>query len=237
VSLDGGGFIVTGGTGALGRAVVLALLGRGARVAVPYRSESAWQALRAAAFAGAPLFGLAADLAKVEDAKRFVDEAAAHLGRLDGVAALAGAYVGAGPLESAPVEEWEGMLQTNLATVYATCRAALPHLLKRGGSVVTVSSRLAATGGAGAAAYAVSKAAVQALTRVLALENAERGVRFNCVVPGTIDTAANRASMPRADASRWTPPEAIAAVVVFLLSAESGPVTGAVIPVDQPGPS
>jgi len=237
VSLDGAGFVVTGGTGALGRAVVLALLARGARVAVPYRGESAWQALRAAAVPGKALFGLAADMADVEDAKRFVDASAAELGRLDGVATLAGAYVGAGPLESAPLEEWQGMLQTNLTTVYATCRAALPQLLKRGGSVVTVSSRLAASGGANAAAYAVSKAAVQALTRVLALENAERGVRFNCVVPGIIDTAANRASMPKADASRWTAPEAIASVILFLLSRDSAPVTGAVVPVDQPSPS
>ena len=237
MSLEGAGCIVTGGTGGLGRAVVLALLARGARVAVPYRSEASWKALQGAAWPGATLLGLAADMAAVEDARRFVDEAASHLGRLDGVAALAGSYVGAGPLESASVEEWDGMLQTNLTTVYATCRAALPHLLKRGGSVVTVSSRLAAAGGAGAAAYAVSKAAVQALTRVLALENADRGVRFNCVVPGTIDTAQNRASMPRADATRWTSPEAIAAVILFLLSSDSAPVTGAVLPVDQPVPS
>jgi len=234
VSLEGAGFVVTGGTGALGRAVVLALLARGARVAVPFRSESSWRALQNAAWPEATLFGLAADMADVRSAKRFVDEAAARLGRLDGVAALAGAYVGAGTLESAPVEEWEGMLQVNLSTTFATCRAALPHLLDRGGSAVTVSSRLAATGGAGAAAYAVSKAAVQALTRVLALENAERGVRFNCVVPGIIDTAANRASMPGADGTRWTSPEAIATVVLFLLSRDSAPITGAVVPVDRP---
>jgi NAD(P)-dependent dehydrogenase (short-subunit alcohol dehydrogenase family) len=106
--------------------------------------------------------------------------------------------------------------------------------VKQGGSVVTVSSRLALTGGAGAAAYAVSKAGVLALTRVLALENADRGVRFNCVVPGTIDTAANRASMPNASTAGWTAAEAIARVILFLLSRDSAPVTGAVIPVDLP---
>jgi NAD(P)-dependent dehydrogenase (short-subunit alcohol dehydrogenase family) len=81
----------------------------------------------------------------------------------------------------------------------------------------------------------VSKAAVLALTRVLALENAERGVRFNCVVPAIIDTARNRAAMPRSDAASWTSPDAIAAVVLFLLSPESGAVTGAVVPVDRAG--
>jgi NAD(P)-dependent dehydrogenase (short-subunit alcohol dehydrogenase family) len=235
VSLEGAGFVVTGGTGSLGVAVVRALLARGARVAVPYRGEAAFEALRTTSPREAPLFGLAADMARAEDAQRFIDAAAAELGRLDGVAAIAGAYAGSGPLESAPVAEWQGMLETNLATVYATCRAALPHLLKRGGSVVTVSSRTASTGGAGAAGYAVSKAAVLALTRVLALENAERGVRFNCVVPAVIDTAKNRAAMPKADATSWTSPDAIAAVVVFLLSGESSAVTGAVVPVDRRG--
>jgi len=235
VSLEGRACLVTGGTGGLGRAVVLALLRQGARVAVPYRGEAGWQALRGAAPHGDGLFGLAADMGSALDAARFADAAAAHFGRLDGVAALAGAYAGSGPVESAPPAEWDSLLQANLATAWATCRAALPHLLKQGGSVVTVSSRLAAEGGAGAAGYAVSKAAVLALTRVLALENAERGVRFNCVVPRTIDTPGNRAAMPGADASRWTSPEAIARVVLFLLSPESGAVTGAVVPVDQPG--
>jgi len=75
---------------------------------------------------------------------------------------------------------------------------------------------------------------VQSLTRVLALENRDRRVRFNCVAPGTIDTPANRRAMPEADFSRWTSPEAIARVILFLLSADSAPITGAVIPVDRP---
>src|SRR5207245_8638068 len=114
-------------------------------------------------------------------------------------------------LERSGVAEWRRMMDANLETAHAICRAALPHLLLRGGSVVTVASRLAEAGGAGAAAYAVSKAGVLALTRVLALENGPRGVRFNCVVPSIIDTEANRRAMPEADFSRWTAPEAIAA--------------------------
>jgi NAD(P)-dependent dehydrogenase (short-subunit alcohol dehydrogenase family) len=99
---------------------------------------------------------------------------------------------------------------------------------------VTVSSRLAAEGGAGSAAYAVSKAGVMALTRVVALENRGRGVRANCVLPGTIDTPENRAAMPGADPRAWTPPAAIARVIAFLLSADSAPTTGAMMPVDGP---
>lgn len=228
------GVVVSGGTGALGRAVVLTLLKEGTRVAVPFTNELQWQELRAAAGADAPLRGWPVDLADPGAAVTFVDAAATWLGRLDGVAAVAGAYAGGGTLEKAPLEDWERMLRTNLGTVYALCRAALPHLLKQGGSVATVGARLAQEGGAGAAAYAVSKAAVSALTRVLALENRERGVRFNCVTPGTIDTPDNRRAMPKADTSGWTSPDAIARVIVFLMSPDSMPVTGAVVPVDAP---
>ena len=207
--------IVSGATGGLGPAVVSGLLRAGWRVAVPYRSADAFRRLSAALGTPPALTGAAA---------------VGLLGRLDGVAALAGGYAGSGPLDLAPVDEWRRMLAVNLDTAWALCRAAVPRL-GRGGSVVLVSSRLVQAGGAGAAAYAVSKAGVEALTRALAAENAARGVRVNCIQPGTIDTTANRAAMPDADRSGWTPPERLAAVIAFLLSPDSAPLTGAVLPV------
>ena len=223
-------YVVTGGTGALGQAVVAALVARGASVAVPYRSASEWEALRAA-LPQASLWAAAADLADTGAAASFFGGAAKAFGRIHGLATLAGAYAGGETFEKAPEKEWTAMMSANLATVYSACRAALPHLLEHGGSVVTVGARLAVEGGAGSAAYAVSKAAVVALTRVLALENEKRGVRFNCVLPGTIDTPANRRAMPKADMSRWTPPDAIARIIAFLLSPESSAVNGGLIPV------
>ncbi len=228
------GVIVTGGTGALGRALVERLLAGGARVAVPYRDETDWRALQEEAGAGPSLFGAAAELADAAGARRFVDEAAAAMGVLDGVALVAGGWAGGQRFDEAPEDEWPGMLQTNLGTVANVCRAALPRLRKQGGSIVAVGSRAAETGGAGMAAYAVSKVAVHALVRVLALENRELGVRVNAVLPGTIDTPANRRAMPGVDPSKWTSPAAIAAVVAFLLSPESAPTTGALVPVDLP---
>jgi NAD(P)-dependent dehydrogenase (short-subunit alcohol dehydrogenase family) len=225
------GIVVTGGTGALGRAVVLHLLARGDRVAVPYRGAAGFEALRAASAASLSLWGAESDIADLDGARRFFDAAAAWLGRLDGVACLAGGWQGSGPLETTPASEWDAMLRINLASAHASCRAALPHLLKEGGSVVTVSSRSAETGGAGAAAYAAAKAGVVALTRALSLENADRGVRFNAISPTIIDTEANRHAMPKADRSQWTAPEDIAKVVAFLLSPASATITGAVIPV------
>ena len=226
------GFVVTGGAGALGRVVVRALLDGGARVAVPYRASPEWESFRSSVPQPDALFGAPADVADPETARLFMEKAAPWLGQVNGVAALAGAYAASGTLEAAPVDEWHRMMGANLDTAYGICRAALPHLLAHGGSVVTVASRLAEAGGAGAAAYAVSKAAVIALTRVLARENQPRGVRFNCVVPGMIDTAANRSAMGTADTAHLVPPEAIARVVLFLLSPDSAPVTGAVVPVD-----
>jgi NAD(P)-dependent dehydrogenase (short-subunit alcohol dehydrogenase family) len=230
-----GAYVVTGGTGALGAEVVRALVSGGGRVAVPWRQEPAWNALRAA-LPEARLFGAAADMSDVAAAERFMDQAAAALDGIDGVAAVAGGFLGSGTLEQAPPGEWHDMIAANLGSAYATCRSALPHLLKRGGSVVTVASRLAADGGAGAAAYAVSKSAVMALTRVLALENRTRGVRFNCVLPGIIDTEANRRGMPRADRAAWTPASAVARLIVFLLTPGSAPMTGAMVPADGPAP-
>ena len=126
-----------------------------------------------------------------------MDEAAARLGVLDGVALVAGGWAGGTRLRrGARRRVGRACWRTNLDTVAHVCRAALPHLRKQGGSVVAVGSRAAETGGAGMAAYAVSKVAVHALVRVLALENRGRGVRFNAVLPGTIDTPANRRAMP-----------------------------------------
>jgi NAD(P)-dependent dehydrogenase (short-subunit alcohol dehydrogenase family) len=234
MSLSGRGIVVGGGTGDLGRAVVAALLEAGARVAIPYRSAEAWDALRASVPSGAPLWGSRTEIAEPPAARRFVDESVGWLGRLDGVAALAGAYAGAGPLHEAPEDEWTAMLTANLQTAHALCRAAVPHLRAQGGSIVTIGSRVVDTGGAGAAAYAVSKAGVVALTRALAAENRAHNVRANCLVPAVIDTPGNRAAMPKADRSSWTPPEALARIIVFLLSPASAPLSGAVLPAEGP---
>jgi NAD(P)-dependent dehydrogenase (short-subunit alcohol dehydrogenase family) len=228
-------YVVTGATGALGSAVVDVLLAEGARVAAPHRSASAPAALRAKAGADR-LFLAQADIGRPGDAERFANEAAAAFGGLDGLAAVAGAYAGSGPLDEAPLGDWRAMLDANLETAFSACRAVLPHLLKTGGRIVTVSSRVAQEGGAGAAAYAVSKAGVIALTRALALENRDRGVRANCVLPAIIDTPDNRAAMPKADHSRWTPPAAIAGLIAFLLSPRSAPLTGGLLPADGPFP-
>ena len=175
------------------------------------------------------LWGEPADMSDLAAAERFVAAGVEWLGRLDGVAALVGGYAGSGPLENAPDDEWDEMQRLNLGSARATCRAVLPRLAAGGGSIILVSSQLARSGGAGAAAYAVAKAGVETLARVLALENRDRRVRVNVVAPSIIDTPENRKALPRSEHGRFTPPEDIASVIACLLSPESAPVTGAVI--------
>jgi NAD(P)-dependent dehydrogenase (short-subunit alcohol dehydrogenase family) len=227
--------IVTGGTGALGRAVVKRLLGSGARVAVSYRRADEWRSLEAEAGPGASLFGFEAELADAAAAAAFVEQAQRKLGLVDAVALVAGGWAGGTSFDQAPVDEWSRMLRGNLDSAAYVCRAALPHLRKQGGSIVAIGSRAAETGGSGMAAYAVSKLALHALVRVLAQENRAQGVRVNAVLPGTIDTPANRNAMKDANTSGWTSVDRIAQVVVFLLSSESLATTGALVPVDAPG--
>jgi len=229
--------IVTGATGALGSAVVGELVAQGTRVAAPFRHVGSWRALQDAVRQRSAkpdlLVGIEAAIDTAEAAARFVNDAAAALGTLDGVALVAGGWSGGARFEASPADEWDKVLRQNLDTAAHVCRAALPHLLRGGGSVVAVGSHAALTAGSGMVAYAVAKTAVHALVRVLALEN-RGGVRVNAVLPGTIDTPANRRAMPGADRSKWTSPDAIARVMVFLLSPDSAPTTGALVPVDAP---
>jgi NAD(P)-dependent dehydrogenase (short-subunit alcohol dehydrogenase family) len=140
-----------------------------------------------------------------------------------------GGYAGGHSIPDTPVEVWDRMMSMNLRSSFLLARAAIPRM-GEGGALVFVASRAALSGRKGHAAYAVSKAALLTLTEAIAEEN-RGGVRANAVLPGTIDTPANRAAMPGADFSRWTPPEEIARVVLFLASAESAPVSGAAVPV------
>jgi NAD(P)-dependent dehydrogenase (short-subunit alcohol dehydrogenase family) len=209
--------------------VVAKLLGEGFSVAVPFRDAAGWDRLQAEA-KDQRLWGASLDAADASAMAAFAGEAETRLGPLCGLANLAGGFAASPRFESAPTPEWDEMMRTNLGTAYAACRAVLPRLAVTGGSIVLVGARLVEQGGAGAAAYTVAKAGVMALARALAAENAG-AVRVNCILPGIIDTAKNRAAMPGADVSGWTPPSALADLIAFLLSPQSGALSGALLPV------
>ena len=123
-------------------------------------------------------------------------------------------------------------MEMNARSAFLLFRAALPWMLKAGsGRLLAVGSRAGVEGAPGAAAYAVSKAALHALVLNLAAELRQKRITVNAVLPGTIDTAANRAAMPNADFGKWVAPEKIAEALVWLASDQAAETSGALIPI------
>jgi NAD(P)-dependent dehydrogenase (short-subunit alcohol dehydrogenase family) len=228
---SGRSVLASGGSGALGRAVVRAFLEANDRVTVPWVVEGERAALErdeAEALRSGRLRLVAADVSEADGAATAV--AAAE--PLDVLVNGVGGFAGGSPVHETPLEVWDRMYRINLRTAVALTRAALPGMLARGrGVLLNVASRAALERPPGLAAYAASKEAVLVLTETLQKEVAGRGVRVNAVVPTTIDTPANRAAMPKADFRLWTPPERIAAVLLFLASDAGATVRGGAIPV------
>jgi NAD(P)-dependent dehydrogenase (short-subunit alcohol dehydrogenase family) len=224
-----GTVLVSGGTGALGRAVLRELLDSGARVISTWIAEREVEAVREELGEPANLELVQADLSSDEGSASAVEAASA--GSLAGLVNLAGGFASGGRLHEAPPEEFERQLELNLLTAMRLTRAALPKLVEGGGSVVCVGTKAAPEPFSGASGYVVSKAAVLALVRTLAIEYRDDGVRVNAILPSVIDTPANRSSMPDADHSTWVPPAEIASVIRFLISDDSAPISGALIPV------
>jgi NAD(P)-dependent dehydrogenase (short-subunit alcohol dehydrogenase family) len=220
--------LITGGAGGLGRACVDLFLEDGWRVAVPTH-HSAEGLQEPAGRHGDRLTWFEADLTTEEGAARAVERTVEWAGRLDAVVHSVGGYAWTGPLHESAVADWDRMMDVNLRSAYLVARAALPRL-GEDGSLVFVSSRAALQGRKGHAGYAVSKAALLTLVEAIAEEQKGRA-RANAVLPGTIDTPANRAAMPDAKFGTWTQPAEIARVILFLASPASAPVSGAAVPV------
>ena len=126
----------------------------------------------------------------------------------------------------------EHLLDLNLRTTFAMCRAAAPALVAAGGgAIVNVSARAALRGEAGNGVYGATKAAVLALTQSLSAELKGDGVNVNAVLPSIIDTPANRKAMPKSDPATWVAPADLASVIVFLASDAAAAIHGAAIPV------
>jgi NAD(P)-dependent dehydrogenase (short-subunit alcohol dehydrogenase family) len=228
---DGKGVIITGAAGNLGAAVVAAFAGLGARLALVDRSAERLEQLRDDLDLSSATLLLPADLTAAESVAAAVEQAAT-LGGIAVLANIAGGFTMGPPLHETPDRDWDFMMDLNARSVFNTCRAVIPHMLRQGGGrIVNVSARAAREGKARMGPYCASKAAVLTLTESLAAEHKLDGINVNCILPGTIDTPQNRADMPDADHGRWVPPAALADVVVFLASDAARAVTGAAIPV------
>ena len=229
--LVAGGVVVTGGTGALGRAALRAFLAAGDRVTAAWivkAERDQVSDLFATEISQARLQLVEADVTEENGARELAHSAGPTRALVNGV----GGFEGGLPNHEADLEIWDRMYRINLRSAAAMSRAVLPGMLEQGsGAIVNVASQAAIDAPAGLAAYSACKAAVAVLTRSLQAEAGPRGVRVNAVVPTTIDTPANREAMPDADFAAWTPPEEIAAVMLWLTSDAATTVRGGLIPV------
>lgn len=233
LDLSGRHIVVTGGTGALGSAVVRLLLSAGASCAVPCLNESE---LESSGFAGRERVRVAMGIDLTDEAavERFYADAAAAAG---GAGLWASIHVAGGfdmgPVESTTKDQFVHMMQMNALTCFLCCREAVRRMGDGGGRIVNVAARpaLEPRTGAGMVPYTASKAAVAALTQALAEEVAGRGILVNAVVPSIMDTPANRKAMPDADHARWPKVDEVAATIAFLVSPQNTVTRGGLVPV------
>lgn len=225
--------IVAGGTGGLGRAVSLAFLEEGAKVVVTFRHQEEYAALEKAAGAKRELLeGYLVDVTDETAIGQLLDQALAKHGKLDAMVNTVGGYVGGVKLWELEKKVLEQMLALNLHSTYELSRAVIPVMLKqRRGAIVNIAAKAAVDHGAGASAYAASKAAALAMMDCLAADVKGSGVRVNSILPSIIDTEINRKAMPGADFAAWPKPEDIARVILFLCSDHAKVIHGAAIPV------
>jgi NAD(P)-dependent dehydrogenase (short-subunit alcohol dehydrogenase family) len=197
--------VVTGGTGALGRAVVLDLLQAGALVMVPYLQEEGWRALRTHAGKYANrLKGGSVDLTNASQVNRFIQDTLAQTNRVDFLVCLAGGFAAGKSFES-DEHAWERMLDLNLRSVFLLLQPVIPVMIRRNfGRIITVSSgAILRGGGAGMAAYAVTKGAVRQLTEILARELEGYDIRAHCVMPGIPPIGSKLKTWHRSSISCW----------------------------------
>jgi 3-oxoacyl-[acyl-carrier protein] reductase len=232
-SLEGRTALVTGASKGIGRAIAQSLAEAGASVVVGYRSGAEEAEALAAELGGR---AVQADVSNVDEAKRLVEEA----GEVDILVNNAG-VTRDGLIARMPDDDWRTVLETNLSSVFYTCRAvARPMMKRRAGAIVNVSSIVGVHGNPGQTNYSASKAGIIGFTKALARELGPRGVRANVVAPGYVKTQLTnvlpeelqQAMLDNTPLGRLGDPEDVAGAVRFLCSDEAAFITGEVLLVD-----
>lgn len=218
--------LVTGANGGLGAYVTRAFLDAGAMVVGSSRN------IRQNDFEHPSFTAQAAELATGKGARDLVDQVVGRFGRLDVLVHTVGGFAGGQSIVDTDDATYQRMLDLNLNSVFHILRAAINPLRQNGdGRLVAIGSRAAVEPGARVGAYSASKAAMVSLIRTVALENKDAGLKANVVLPGTMDTPANRKAMPNADFSKWVQPASVASLITWLASDAGKDMNGAVIPV------
>jgi NAD(P)-dependent dehydrogenase (short-subunit alcohol dehydrogenase family) len=221
LELRGRNVVITGGDGALGKAVVQAFRAAGAVCHLPILGPAATPSEPGVAVTGNV---------------NLTDESAvsaffAGLPPLWASVHLAGGFQ-AKPIAETTRADLDTQIELNLVTAFLCCREAVKAMRGSGGGrIVNVAARVVEVPVGGSIAYSVSKAGVAALTRALAVEARGDGILVNAVLPSIIDTPANRAAMPKADTARWPKPDQLAAAILWLASPENQLTSGTLLPV------
>src|ERR1700758_4703186 len=218
--------LVTGANGGLGTYVTQAFLDAGATVVGTSRK------LQQSDVNNPNFTALQAEISTREGAQTLVDQVMARVGKLDVLAPTVGGFARCQSIADTDDATFQRMFDLNLNCVFHILRATVPPLRKTGnGRIIAIGSRAALEPGAGMGAYSASKAAMVALLKTVALENKDAGLTANVILPGTMDTPANRQAIPNADVSKWVQPATVAELVVWLASEAGKDVNGSVIPV------
>jgi NAD(P)-dependent dehydrogenase (short-subunit alcohol dehydrogenase family) len=217
--------LITGAHGGLGTFVTAAFLEAGAQVVGTARQ------IDGKAFLHPRFEPIPADLTRPHNAAHLVTDALDKFGRIDALVHTAGGFAGGAPIHETDDAVWESMIDLNLRAAVNILRAVIPVMRKqKRGRIVAIGSRAGVEPAANISAYSATKAALVSLVKVAALENRDLGIAANVILPGTIDTEANRRSDPKADRSQWVSPQKLAALALFLTSDDAAEITGAAIP-------
>jgi NAD(P)-dependent dehydrogenase (short-subunit alcohol dehydrogenase family) len=219
--------LVTGASGGVGTVVVQHLLDLGASVAGVSRSANP----SLAAHTG--FLPVAADLSSSAGASAAVGAALERFSGIDGVVHTVGGFA-FGALHEMSEKEWQRLCDENLSAAFYLFRAVLPVMReRRHGRIVIIGSLAAAQPQANLSAYVATKSGLHALVQSVAMENRGFDITINAILPGTINTAANRAAMPNADPAQWLSPQKLAQLCAQLLFDAEGLLTGALLPLER----
>jgi NAD(P)-dependent dehydrogenase (short-subunit alcohol dehydrogenase family) len=232
-SFENQAVLITGAGGNLGSAVTRKFLSAGANlILVDFSDEKLTRVFPELIHSGQHVIAQGVDINNKGSLQAILSEAMDKYGRLDILVNTIGGYQGGFPLNETPDDTWDMLFTLNVRPVYNLAKVVVPIMKEaQSGKIINLAARLALRGSSNNAAYSAAKSAVIRLTESMAAELKNDGVNVNCVLPGTIDTPQNRASMPNADYSRWVTPDAIADVIVFLASDFARAISGASIPV------
>jgi NAD(P)-dependent dehydrogenase (short-subunit alcohol dehydrogenase family) len=218
---------ITGAKGGLGAFVTQKFLATGATVVGASRSITKED------FPAPNFTPVSVDFTRAAAVREAIESTVVQHGKLDVLVHVLGGFAGGAKVEDTDDATWEQMRDLNLTAAFYVLRAAIPHLCKsRRGRIVVVGSLTAAEPHAGLAAYVTFKAALTTLVRTVALENKDVGLTANLILPGTMDTAANRKAMPSADFGKWLDPARVADLALWLAAENAGHISGATIPIE-----